>query len=66
MSCINFNYFENERDMSFATLNGQLSCLFISGLLSSRESDIDPRAKALWSISLSRDDNSTDMENGMH
>ena len=66
MSCIHFNYFENERDMSFATLGGQLLCLFISGLLSSRESDIDPRAKALWSISLSRDDNSPDMENGMH
>jgi hypothetical protein len=28
--------------------------------------NIDPRAKALWSISVSRDDNSPDMEKGMH
>ena len=28
--------------------------------------DIDPRAKALWSISVSWDDNSSDMEKGMH
>jgi len=28
--------------------------------------DIDPRAKALWPISVSRDDNSPDMEKGMH
>jgi hypothetical protein len=28
--------------------------------------DIDPRAKALWSISVSWDDNSPDMEKGMH
>ena len=28
-TCINFNYFENERDLSFTTLNGQLSCLLI-------------------------------------
>jgi hypothetical protein len=28
--------------------------------------DIDPRAKALWPISVSRDDNSLDMEKGMH
>jgi hypothetical protein len=28
--------------------------------------DIDPRAKALWQISVSRDDNSLDMEKGMH
>ena len=27
---------------------------------------IDPRAKALWPITLSRDDNSPDMEKGMH
>jgi hypothetical protein len=28
--------------------------------------DIDPGAKALWPISVSRDDNSLDMEKGMH
>jgi hypothetical protein len=28
--------------------------------------DIDPRAKALWPISVSREDNSLDMEKGMH
>jgi hypothetical protein len=28
--------------------------------------DIDPRAKALWPISVSRDDSSPDMEKGMH
>ena len=28
--------------------------------------DIDPQPKALWPISDSRDDNSSDMEKGMH
>ena len=28
--------------------------------------DIDPWAKALWPISISRDDNNPDMEKGMH
>jgi hypothetical protein len=28
--------------------------------------DIDTRAKALWPISVSQDDNSLDMEKGMH
>jgi hypothetical protein len=28
--------------------------------------DIDPRAKALWPISVSRDDNSLDTEKGTH
>ena len=27
---------------------------------------IDPRVKAFWAISVSRDDNSPDMEKGMH
>ena len=27
---------------------------------------IDPQAKALWLISVSQDDNSPDMEKGMH
>ena len=31
-----------------------------------RPIDIDPRAKALWPISVSRDDKSPDMEKDMH
>jgi hypothetical protein len=42
------------------------ACLFPYRDCYHPSSDIDPRTKALWPISVSRDDNSLDMEKGMH
>ena len=56
-------------EVSFIFFNSMLKyvnvCLFSYEDCYHPSTDIDPRAKALWPISVSRDDNTHDMEKGM-